>query len=308
MDAGKLDWPDGKPFAFTVIDDTDRAELDRVRPVYDLLLEHGMRTTKTVWPLRARGKPITGGQTLEDERYAAWIHELRRSGAEIALHGVADETSTRERVIEGFERYRAVLGEDAEIHINHVGQREGIYWGAARFDPPVNWAYALHRMRRGSDRDCRGHVERDPHFWGDLCRERIRFVRNMVWPDINTLKMDPLMPYHDPRRPFVRHWFSSSFGSGVRAFCRLISERNQDRLAEEGGACIVYTHFGSTFHPMDPEFVRLIRRLATLGGWFVPASQVLRHVGERRGWPNTRDHRLRYRAMQMRWMISQRER
>ena len=34
-------WPDGKRFAFTVFDDTDRATLDNVREVYALLADLG---------------------------------------------------------------------------------------------------------------------------------------------------------------------------------------------------------------------------------------------------------------------------
>ena len=44
----------------------------------------------------------------------------------------------------------------------------------------------------------RGHVEGDPYFWGDLCRQKIKYYRNFTFRDINTLKACPFMPYHDP--------------------------------------------------------------------------------------------------------------
>ena len=44
-------WPDGKLFAFSIIDDTDLSTLENVRPVYDYISELGLRTTKTVWML-----------------------------------------------------------------------------------------------------------------------------------------------------------------------------------------------------------------------------------------------------------------
>ena len=50
-DSGSLDFPEGRKFAFTILDDTDDATVENVRPVYDLLTELGFRTTKTVWPL-----------------------------------------------------------------------------------------------------------------------------------------------------------------------------------------------------------------------------------------------------------------
>ena len=33
----RIDWPDGKDFAFTIFDDTDLATLENVPPVYELL-------------------------------------------------------------------------------------------------------------------------------------------------------------------------------------------------------------------------------------------------------------------------------
>jgi hypothetical protein len=57
-----VEWPNGKRFAFTIVDDTDDATVQKVRPVYDFLLELGIRSTKTVWPFGPAGKPVTGGR------------------------------------------------------------------------------------------------------------------------------------------------------------------------------------------------------------------------------------------------------
>jgi len=305
MQTPRIHWPAGKKFAFTIVDDTDQSQVANTKPVYDFLAEHDIRTTKTVWPLRAKGKPITGGGSLQDEDYLRWVLDLKAKGVEIAMHGVADESSPRARVIEGLDTFKALIGNDPEMHVNHVGQKEGMYWGSARFDTPVRELYEAYLRVRKQNPQYAGHVENSPHFWGDLCRERIRFVRNMVWSDVNTLSMDPLMPYHDPRRPYVQYWYSSSHGSSVSRFCRLLSEANQDRLVEEQGACIVYTHLGSTFFPLNPDFVRLMRRLASLGGWFVPASTLLNYIGDQRGWTDVSKHRLRYASMQARWLSEQ---
>src|SRR5690606_26358207 len=92
----------------------------------------------------------------------------------------------------------------------------------------------------------------------------------------------PHMPYHDPARPFVNHWFASSDGHDLKAFLRTLSPSNQDRLEDEGGACVLYTHFGARGFVQDgrpnPEVVRLLERLAAKGGWFVPVSTVLDHL------------------------------
>ena len=92
-----------------------------------------------------------------------------------------------------------------------------------------------------------GHIESSLYFWGDLCRKYITYVRNFIFSDINTLKYCPYMPYKDPTKPFVNYWFASSDGNNVKKFNKCISDKNQDRLEEEGGACIMYTHFADRF-------------------------------------------------------------
>src|SRR6185436_5946929 len=44
-------FPGGARFAFTVMDDTDVATVENIRPIYRLFESLGMRTTKTVWPV-----------------------------------------------------------------------------------------------------------------------------------------------------------------------------------------------------------------------------------------------------------------
>jgi hypothetical protein len=87
------------------------------------------------------------------------------------------------------------------MHINHVGQMDA--WHGERFDRPQRWFYKAYRLSKG-DGASYGHVPSSPFVWGDICRERIRYVRNPVWNDINTRKADALIPYHDPSRPFVQ--------------------------------------------------------------------------------------------------------
>lgn len=297
-------WPAGKRFAFTIVDDTDFATVRNTSAVYELLSDVGIRTTKTIWPLPADGRGVTGGDSLDDSEYRRWIQRLQGDGFEIGLHGVADGSSERTRIAEGLERFRSEIGEDPKVHSNHVGQRESVYWGADRFRGPFRWLYRGYRMSRRAN-PYEGVRESSPYFWGDYCRERVRYVRNMVFGDINTLKADPLMPYRDPSRPYVNFWFSSSYGARPEDFCALISEANQDRLAEEGGACIVYTHLGDHFAPVSPLFNRLIRRLAGMPGWFVPASTLLDYVGQQRGWLAIAEHRGTFEQMQWRWMADQ---
>jgi hypothetical protein len=67
----------------------------------------------------------------------------------------------------------------------------------------------------------------------------------------------------------------------VKSFSRCISEENQDRLEQEGGACIMYTHFAVGFvehGQIDSRFSSLIKRLSRKKGWFVPVSTLLDYL------------------------------
>jgi hypothetical protein len=303
----KIRWPQGKRFAFTIIDDTDKSNVENIGPVYDFLFENGFITTKTVWPLSPRGSRIGRGDSLEHQIYRDFILDLKAKGFEIALHGVSDESSTRLRVIEGLRKFKEVIGHAPRIHANHTGQADSLYWGKDRFDGVVRLLYHFARkylMR--SDSQFYGQMENSDYFWGDLCRETITFVRNFVFTDINTLKMDPIMPYHDSRRPYVPYWFSASAGIDVEEFCQLLNERNQDRLLEEGGACIAYTHLAFGFYRdghLNPRFVELMSRLAGLPGWFVPVSTLLDYIGEQKGWQKVDSNRQTLSEMQWRWLL-----
>jgi hypothetical protein len=278
-------WPDGRSFAFTVFDDTDLATVENVKPVYDLLLDLGMRTTKSVWALPGEGPARIGGATVADPAYRDWTLKLQADGFEIGSHGAAPVTATRETVARSLDRFREVYGHDPATLANHSGCRESIYWGADRVGGVSRLAY--HAMTRFSRRGMfRGHLEGDPLFWGDLCQARVRYVRNFTYADIDTLAACPVMPYHDPARPYVQAWFASSEGAHVEDYVERISEAEQDRLEASGGACIMYTHFASGFWDdgaLNPRFRSLMERLAARNGWFVPVSTLLDHVVDQRG-------------------------
>jgi hypothetical protein len=285
---GPIPWPDGKRFAFTAFDDTDLATVANTRPVYDLLAELGFRTTKSVWPLRAEEDPDeTQGSSCEDPEYLQWVRSLQEQGFEIGLHCAACRSSTRDRTRLGLERFRLLFGHDPATYSTHLANTEGMYFGPDRVSGLKRLAFrAAARYRLGHRGGFRGHVEGDPHFWGDLCRQHVKYVRNFVFADINTLRACPEMPYHDPSRPFVNAWFASSEGGDLPDFLRTLAEPNQDRLAEQGGACIMYTHFGNGFcdgRRVDPRFERLMRRLAGLGGWFVPTGTLLDYLLQIKG-------------------------
>lgn len=290
-------------FAVAILDDTDLSTLANTEPVYELLAELGIRSTKSVWPLRSVAGERIGGMSLQDPAYAEFVRRLQADGFEISLHGVRNASSTRQDVVKGLEVYEAEVGSAPRVHANHSNNRENLYWGGERLSLPwMRFAYhALTRFRRWGA--FRGTDPESPHFWGDLSRARLDYVRNLTFSEINLLRINPTLPYEDPRRPFVRFWFSSSDGADVDTFCRLMSEANQERLEAEGGVTIVYTHFASGFvehGELNRDFVRLMRRLSTRPGWFVPVSPLLDHLVALRT-----EHvipRAELHAMERRWL------
>lgn len=296
-------WPEGKQFAFTIHDDTDLETVQNVGYVYEFLADCGFRITKSCWTLQGdlqRGKHP--GQTLEDPDYRQWLLELQSKGFGIDWHGATWHGSPREQVIAGLDRFAEILGHDPDIGTNHSANEDSIYWGSSRLTGWRQLVYnVLTRFRR--HRKYRGHVEGDPFFWGDLCRQRIKYYRNYVFQDINTLKACPLMPYHDPSKPYVNYWFASSNGANLDAFNQCISEAAQDRLEAEGGACIMYAHLALGFFDgkrLEPRFERLMRRLAKKNGWFVRPAVQLDHLLAVKGRCEITDAQRR--RMELKWL------
>lgn len=272
-------FPDDKKFAFSIFDDTDLSTVENTEPIYRLLTELGLRTTKSVWPLASVPEGKYGGCSLQDHDYLNFVLGLRDRGFEIALHGTRNHHSSRALVEAGFAEFRRLIGRDPRIHANHCRNRDNVYWGSARFRL-LKPFYALASLFSGK-RGFEGHVAESEFFWGDLCRERLDYLRDFVFQEVNLDRVNPTMPYHDKAKPFVKYWFSSCNGADVESFCELLSEANQEKLERERGVCIVYTHFACGFVEaghVHPRVEQLLRSLARRDGWFVPVSQVLDHL------------------------------
>lgn len=273
-------FPLDSKFAFTIFDDTDHATVEKVKPVYELLSELNMLTTKSVWvfPTANRESPYYHSQTLSDPDYLSFIRWLREKGFEIAFHNASMDSSAREVTIAAFERFKELLGIYPNIHVNHYRNKENLYWGPHRIDfSPLRFVAGLRRKAS----DFVGHEPDSPFFWGDICRRNITYVRNFVFREINLLRVNSTMPYADPRRPYVNYWFSSAEGGSVDSFNKLISLKNQERLEREGGVCIVYTHFAKGFvegGKVNPDTRELLCQLSRRKGWFVPVSPLLDYL------------------------------
>ncbi len=300
-----MSWPNGHKFAFTVVDDTDKATIQNVKPVYDLLAGLGMKTTKTTWIFRGEGPPAHRGSTCEEPDYLRWLLSLQRQGFEIAYHNAAPNTSPREISSLALAKFHEWFGMSQLLFCNHMGCEEDIYWADARLS---SWRRLLYNMATRGKKIGRfhGHVEGHPLFWGDLCQQHVRYVRNFVFDELDGLAVCPEQPYHDPTRPYVNFWFTSADGANLGLFLENFTTERLKHLEETGGLCIAYTHFAFGFvenGEVNPEFRRRMEFLAALDGWFAPASEILDHLRQGAGPRERTISPNRLRQMETKWLL-----
>ncbi len=296
-------FPNSKRFAFSIIDDTDVATVENVRPIYDLLENLGFRTTKTVWPVGCpEGSPnFSSSATLEDEDYLEFVKDLQKRGFEITWHSATMESSPRERTIRALERFREVFGSYPPIHANHSFNRENIYWSIHRLDDPL-LKYSVGWFATRGQVPSEGHVPSSPYFWGDLCKKHVRYVRHLTFSNLNLARINPSMPYADPKRQWVQKWFSAADAENADRFAELLGPQQQDQLENEGGFTIVATHFGKEFvreGRVHPGVRHSLELLASRPGWFPTVSELLDYLAAQR-----KTHILpkaEWRRMQWRW-------
>ena len=274
------EYPDGKTFAFTILDIAETASVDVLRPFYALLHELGVSATKTVWSRSADERAGPGSRcSLDDPRWLEFILELRDCGFEIGWAGATSDSNDRARTLEGLHQFRELIGYDPRVYVNSGGNRDGIYWGTDRIDEPLLKA-VVHRAAPSPAGYYQGHMESSSFWWGDICHERIQYVLNLTFDDVNITRVNPTIPYHDPTRNFVRWWFSGSDAENCSEFNQLLRPDRQERLERERGCCIVATHIGRGY-VRDGQVDRLARKrlesLVSRPGWFGPVSTLLDH-------------------------------
>ena len=282
-----MNFPDGKRFAFTILDDTDDATLENVKPVYDALRAHGMRTTKTVWPVDCpEGSRIFfAADTLQRKAYLEFVRRLSADGFEVAFHGATMESSRRDRTMRALEILKREFGAYPRLFCNHGHNQDNLYWGHKRFR--TSWlrrAAAL--LRKEGASYYQGEVKDTAYFWGDLCLQYIRYVRNWTFPCLNMLEVNPEMPYRLPSTPYVNLWFSTTDAPEVQDFVRLLVRENVDRLEDAGGLCIISTHLGKGFAKdgvLDPRVEGILRDFSRRRGWYVPVSEMLDYLVQTQG-------------------------
>lgn len=281
-------WPHNKKFAFTVIDDTDNSTLDNAPIIYDYLISKGIYTTKSVWVRNGEEGNVyssVNGDTLSNHLYFNWVKDIQSKGIEICLHSMSWSSSKREDVLEGFDFFEKNIGKSQVlVQHNDIKENESIYWGSKRLVFPLNIFFeimAYFNPKGVHSNIYQGEIESSMYFWGDICKEKVRYVRNFVFPEINLFRITKKILHVRKSTKYVNRWFLSSEAPDIESFVKLLSKENIDRLESENGICIIYTHFGNGFVKdgvLDDRFKNAIDYLSSKNGWFVPASDIFKHL------------------------------
>ncbi len=276
----KLIWlPYNKKAAFTITDDTDKASFKTVTRVYDLMAEYGIRTTKTVWPFKPvelSGIPVqpdywSNGITLQDKDYLEYCRWLSNEGFEICLHGASCGNNIRERTIDGFHMMEEI-GFSTKVYICHSKNAENPYW-----ENKIHSSRILGKLLSFySKYETSGEITESKYFWGDICKEKVRYIRLFRTRELNTLKINPSMPYHNFNTPCVNYWFSAT----KRSLIDSTSEKALDYLVADNGVTILYQYMHRYADvktgEISSKFIDSLRRLANRNDiWIDNVSKVL---------------------------------
>lgn len=277
----ELRWPP-HPYraGFCITDDTDTATLESVRAVYDVLADLGVFATKTVWafppeePCGIPGLPasILRGITLADPDYRRYCVGLGQRGFEVALHGASAGNNRRATIQRAF----ALLDElvpRSPVYICHAKNADNPYWQdkvVAR--GPLRALLSLY----GRGHRCSGEDPASPYYWGDLCRERVRYIRLLRTRNLDTLAANPAMPYFEREKPFVNGWFSAT----KRSFRDATATVALDALESAWGLTVLYQYLCRYFDPAtrrpQVDFLADAARLASRSRvWKAPTGVIL---------------------------------
>ncbi|MBI2058518.1 MAG: hypothetical protein HYT87_01975 [Nitrospirae bacterium] len=289
--------PEGKSFALAFIDESDKASLAAVRPVYDAFIAAGFRPTLAVWTHRPRfdhtqdgpfdeARTPGHGVSLEDEAWREYLRQLNLRGFEIASHSASSGDDPREMMKDSFENHLAWFGHAPRIFTPHHYNLETPYstgdlWSFP-FSMMVNWT-----VGRASE----GSRTNSPYRWDDSFRRYILYAKGWgVW-GLNTFARMPGMPARPTGSAEGPAWFACTNGYAPSRLPELFSEVQFEKLAREKGVAILCTHF-SSFTEKMPSGNYVLRPFARdlidwlsrhPDAWVAPAGEVLDALARQSG-------------------------
>jgi len=237
----KLSWLPGSYMAAVAItDDPDDSSLPKIKAIYDFLMEINFPVTRAMWvypKTEYTGTPPLKCEfvapLLSDPECLQYCKKLQSKGFEICLHGASCGNNNRKRTLDALNFINEHF-EPSPVFICHSKNAENLYWDANTANAPVEkMLLQLYTKNR-----CFGEIPDSQYFWGDICREKINYIRLYRTRSVNTLAFNPSMPYHDFSKPFVNYWFSATKGY----IPKLFSQSNLDQLCAQNGASILYQY------------------------------------------------------------------
>ncbi|MBT8294270.1 MAG: hypothetical protein KJN70_13430 [Eudoraea sp.] len=284
-----LKYPSNAEFAFTILDDTDDTTVANGRPVYDFLNELGLRTTKTVWSFDTEPEnqgPYFAGETLSSPEYLKWVHQLAANDFEIAFHNATMGTSLRQDTIKALNLLKNEFGHDVRLHCNHGQNRENLHWGADRYSSYIikkalGFISILH-----SYPEFEGNNPESHYYWSDIADKHLSYIRAFTFRRLNGARIPPGRPYLDSAKQNSTLFFNTTDAPDVSTFNKLVNPSTIDKLRKQNGWSIVTTHLGKGFYwnnKLNPEFKENMEYIATLPGWFAPASRLLDYLKKELG-------------------------
>jgi hypothetical protein len=263
-----------------ITDDPDQGSFDQFKTLYDLLLRLHLPTTRAMWvyePSEATGTPALPikffAPVLTEKKCLDYCKMLHENGFEICLHGASSGNNTREGTKNALEYLENEIG-PSSVYICHSKNAENLYWD----EKCVNARFFSAMLRLYTKNKCFGEIEGSKFFWGDICKDKIRFIRLFRTRQVNTLAFNPSMPYHDANKPYVNYWFSATKGY----LARLLEPYAIDCVCRENGASILYQYLHKYVNDkgeIDPLVKTALERIAADSRiFFRPVSVILERL------------------------------
>lgn len=283
-------YPPGYKFAFTIVHDADSAYSERLRPLFEVFDQLGLKLTVTVFTSWAdwahegaiwdQWRATTDRQhaffapkavPLSDQAEQEFYKQLAARGHEIGLHSPSDTSDQRERVRTAFEYFKEVFGYYPVVYVEHSAKTNKDALANLGADPT------------------------SPYYCVDLLKQ----YGSWLWiDDASGLPAPQDERYYQippSRSPFntvaaQRFGISKVFmrtGRWAQAdgdgFLEWYSQEHIDALEQDGGIALVYMHLDA--HWLDPYTRKMrapledrLRYLSSKAGWFAPAGEILDRV------------------------------
>jgi len=212
------------------------------------LNEIGIKITHSVFcTLEDDGSPLSKHcnsketSSLSDPEYVKFLLKMREDGNEIAFHGYSQISNSREDFLKGLEMYKDIFGEYPYTYIEHGGILGRHAEGMVKKE---SLSY------KGSDKNSKYYIKDIVESVFQCVWERKGGLFDEGEPDWNVKQVNDVLSFKNGVARIKRHRMKN-----------LDSERYLDKLSENDGIFMGYTHFG--YRGLESRFFRRIFNMPT---------------------------------------------